>query len=299
MKEIVLITGANGFVAKRLSHLLLPRFHVRFLTRNPENDDEFHWDLQKQIIDIHALMGVDHIIHLAGADISEKRWTKNRKAEIISSRVDSAGLLLKKLSENNLKIKSFITASAIGYYGSSGLDQKYNEDSSKGEGFLANVVDEWEKTADQFLFEKVAERVVKIRTGVILSKEKGALPKMTLPIKYGIGSTLGTGTQYVSWIHIDDICKIYQLVLERSDLHGVFNGVSPNPVTNRELTIEIARKIKRPILFPSIPSWILKILFGEMSSVLLDNIKVSSQKIEKAGFQFQFSNIKETLDNLL
>lgn len=299
MKEIVLITGANGMVAKRLRQLLLPRFNVRFLTRNPKKDDEFHWDLQKQIIDVHALIGVNHIIHLAGADISEKRWTKSRKAEIISSRVDSAELLFKKLSENNLKIKSFITASAIGYYGSSDQVQKLNEASSKGDGFLADVVDQWERVADQFLLEKVAERVVKIRTGVILAKEKGALPKMTLPIKYGIGAPLGTGKQNISWIHIDDICRIYQFVIERSELQGVFNGVSPNPVTNKELTREIARKIKRPTLFPSIPSWILKIVFGEMSSVLLDNIKVSSQKIEKAGFQFQFPNIKEALDNLL
>jgi uncharacterized protein (TIGR01777 family) len=299
MKEIVLITGANGFVAKRLSQILLPRFHVRYLSRSPKNEDEFHWDLQKQIIDVHALVGVDHIIHLAGADISEKRWTHDRKNEIISSRVQSARLLLKTLSQNKIYIKSFISASAVGYYGSNSDNSGFTEEALKGEGFLANVVDEWEKAADQFLLEKVAERVVKIRTGVILAKEKGALPKMTLPIKYGIGSPLGTGTQYLSWIHIDDICQIYQLVLERSDLQGVFNGVSPNPVTNKELTKEIARKIKRPILFPSIPSWILKIVFGEMSSVLLDNIKVSSQKIEKAGFKFQFSNIKEALENLL
>ena len=299
MKEIVLITGANGLVAKRLAQFLLPRFHIRFLSRHPKNGNDFKWDVEKQTIDIKGLLGVDHIIHLAGADISEKRWTKIRKEEILSSRVDSAGLLLKNLSENNLRIKSFISASAIGYYGSSDLDQKFDETSSKGDGFLADVVDQWEKAADQFLLERVAERVVKIRTGVILAKEKGALPKMALPVKYHVGSPLGTGQQNISWIHIEDICRIYQFVLERSDLQGVFNAVSPFPVSNKELTIEIAHKLRRPIFFPSIPKWVLKMVFGEMASVLLDNCKVTSQKIEKEGFQFKYPNIKEALDNLI
>lgn len=298
MKEIVLITGANGLVAKRLAQLLLPRFHVRFLSRQPKNDHEFQWDVQKQTIDVNGLLGIDHIIHLAGADISEKRWTKSRKAEIISSRVDSAGLLLKKLSENNIKIKSFITASAIGYYGHSDQDQKFNEASSKGEGFLADVVDQWEKAADQFIKDNIAERVVKIRSGVILAKKKGALLKMALPIKYRVGSPLGTGEQNISWIHIEDICRIYQFVLERSDLHGAFNAVAPYPVSNRELTIEIAHKLKRRIIFPPIPSIILKMIFGEMASVLLDNVYISSKKIEKEGFQFQYPKIKEALQNL-
>ena len=135
---------------------------------------------------------------MAGSESSEKRWTKFRKEEILSSRGDSAGLLLNNLSKNNLRIKSFISASAIGYYGSSDLDRKFDETSSKGDGFLADVVDQWEKAADQFLLERVAERVVKIRTGVILAKEKGVLPKMALPIKYGIGSPLGSGKQFLS-----------------------------------------------------------------------------------------------------
>ena len=299
MKEIVLITGANGLVAKRLAQLLLPRFHIRFLSRHPKNGNDFQWDVQKQTIDIKGLLGVDHIIHLAGADISEKRWTKIRKEEILSSRVDSAGLLLKNLSENNLRIKSFISASAIGYYGSSDLDQKFDETSSKGNGFLADVVDQWEKAADPFLLERVAERVVKIRTGVILAKERGVLPKMALPVKYHVGSPLGTGQQNISWIHIEDICRIYQFVLERSDLQGVFNAVSPFPVPNKDLTIEIARKLRRPIFFPSIPKWVLKMVFGEMASVLLDNCEVTSQKIEKEGFQFKYPNIKQALDNLI
>lgn len=299
MKEIVLITGANGLVAKRLSQILLPRFHVRYLTRNPKNENEFLWDVAGESIDVNGLYDTNHIIHLAGADISEKRWTSNRKNEIISSRVQSANLLLKTLVENNIKIKSFISASAVGYYGSGEERQVFSEEATKGDGFLAKVVEEWEKAADQFLLNKVAERVVKIRTGVILAKEKGALPKMALPIKYGIGSPLGTGKQFLSWIHIDDICKIYQFVLERSDIQGIYNGVSPHPVTNKEITYEIAHKLKRSILIPTIPKWVLKIIFGEMSSVLLDNNKVTSQKIEKEGFQFQYPNIKEALDNLI
>jgi len=215
MKEIVLITGANGLVAKRLRQILLPRFHIRFLTRYPKNEEEFEWDIQKQFLDINGIQGVDHIIHLAGTDISEKRWTPERKKEIISSRVQSANLLLKTLLQNNIRLKSFISASAVGYYGSSSENQVFSEETPKGTGFLADVVEEWERAADQFLIEKVADRVVKIRSGVILAQEKGALPKMLLPIKYGIGSPLGTGKQFLSWIHIDDICKIYQFVLER------------------------------------------------------------------------------------
>lgn len=299
MKEIVLITGANGFVANRLAKILLPFYSVRFLTRHPKKADEYKWDLFHHYIDPKALEQVSHIIHLAGADISEKRWTSKRKQEIKSSRIDSAQLILESMKEQNIKIQSFITASAIGIYGNSSEQTPLNENALKGEGFLAGVVSEWEQVADDFLNLHVAERVVKVRTGVILSKEKGALPKMVRPILWGVGAPLGSGDQYISWIHIEDVCQIYKFLLDHKTLKGVFNAVAPENITNKEFTYLTAKLIKRYILFPFIPAPLIRIIFGEMAQVLMDNIPVSSRKIEGEGYSFQFKNLKSALENLL
>lgn len=299
MKEIVLITGASGAIARTLSKKLENEYSIRFLTRKKEADNEFEWDLENQIIDEKAFENVSHIIHLAGANISEKRWTDDRKKELISSRVDSAKLILNTLKKKNLKLKSFISASGINYYGTKTTDQIFNENDASGNDFLSEVVVVWEKAADEFKVENIAERVVKIRTAVVLSKTEGALEKMMTPIKFGIGSPLGSGKQYMPWIHIDDICSIYEFALKNPEVEGSFNASAPEHTTNENLTKLIAQVLKKPLFIPNVPAFILKLIFGELADALLEGSRASSEKIQKAGFEFKFPNLKIALEDLL
>lgn len=299
MKEIVLITGANGLVAKELSKKLERDYTVRFLTRKKQNSNDFEWDIKKATIDEKAFENVSHIIHLAGANISEKRWTDERKKELISSRVDSAGLLLKTLQKNNIRLKSFISASGINYYGTKTTEKIFTENDSPGNDFLSEVVVLWEKAADDFKEQNVAERVVKVRTAVVLSEKDGALKKMLPPVKMGIGSPIGTGKQYMPWIHINDICSIYEFALKNTELDGAFNANSPQHTTNENLTKKMAEVLHKPLFMPNVPAFVLKLMFGELSEALLEGSRASSEKIQKAGFQFEFSDLKDALKNLL
>lgn len=299
MKEIVLITGANGLVAKELSKKLEKDYTVRFLTRKKQNSNDFEWDIKKGTIDEKAFDDVSHIIHLAGANISEKRWTDERKKELISSRVDSAGLLLKTLQKNNIRLKSFISASGINYYGTKTTEKIFTENDDPGNDFLSEVVILWEKAADNFKEQNVAERVVKVRTAVVLSEKDGALKKMLPPVKMGIGSPIGTGKQYMPWIHINDICSIYEFALKKSELDGAFNANSPQHTTNENLTKNMAEVLHKPLFMPNVPAFVLKLMFGELSEALLEGSRASSEKIQKAGFQFEFPDLKDALKNLL
>ncbi len=299
MKEIVLITGANGLVDKELSKKLEKDYTVRFLTRKKQNSNDFEWDIKKGTIDEKAFENVSHIIHLAGANISEKRWTDERKKELISSRVDSAALLLKTLQKNNIRLKSFISASGINYYGTKTTEKIFTENDDPGNDFLSKVVILWEKAADDFKEQNVAERVVKIRTAVVLSEKDGALKKMLPPVKMGIGSPIGTGKQYMPWIHINDICSIYEFALKNSELDGAFNANSPQHTTNENLTKNMAEVLHKPLFMPNVPAFVLKLMFGELSEALLEGSRASSEKIQKAGFQFEFPELKRALEDLL
>lgn len=299
MKEIVLITGANGLVAKELLKKLEKEYTVRFLTRKKKESNEFEWDIHRGTIDEKAFEDVSHVIHLAGANISEKRWTDKRKKELISSRVDSAGLILKTLKKKNIKLKSFISASGINYYGTKTTEQIFTENDSPGNDFLSEVVVLWERAADDFKTQNIAERVVKVRTAIVLSEKDGALKKMLPTIKMGIGSPLGSGKQYMPWIHIKDICSIYEFALKNSELDGAFNATSPQHTTNENLTKEMAEVLKKTLFMPNVPGFVLKLLFGELASALLEGSRASSEKIQKAGFQFEFPELKGALENLL
>lgn len=299
MKEIVLITGASGAIARALSKKLENQYSIRFLTRKKEAENEFEWDLENQIVDENAFENLSHIIHLAGANISEKRWTEDRKKELISSRVDSAKLILNTLKKKNLKLKSFISASGINFYGTKTTDKIFTENDAPGNDFLSEVVVVWEKAADEFKEQNISERVVKIRTAVVLSKNEGALAKMMTPIKFGIGSPLGSGKQYMPWIHIDDICSIYEFALKNPEVEGSYNASAPQHTTNENLTKLIAKVLNKPLLMPNVPTFILKLIFGELADALLEGSKASSEKIEKAGFEFQFSDLKMALEDLL
>lgn len=299
MKEIVLITGAGGLIARELSKQLENNYTIRFLTRKKKHDHEFEWDLTKGTIDEKALEGVSHVIHLAGANISEKRWTDERKKELISSRTDSAGLILQSLKQKNTKLKSFISASGINYYGTETTEKIFTEEDGPGNDFLSEVVVQWEKAADQFKEQQLAERVVKLRTAVVLSEKDGALKKMLPTIKMGIGSPLGNGKQYMPWIHIKDICAMYEFALKNPEINGAFNAVAPEYATNKDLTEKIVQVLKKPLFMPNVPGFVLRLVFGELSDAVLKGSRASSEKILTAGFQFEFPDLKRALENLL
>jgi uncharacterized protein len=299
MKEIILITGAGGLIARELSKRLEKDYTVRFLTRKKRHENEFEWNIKEKTIDEKAFEGISHIIHLSGANISEKRWTDKRKKELISSRVDSADLLLQTLRKKNIRLKSFISASGINYYGTKTTEKIFNENDAPGNDFLSEVVVLWEKAADQFKEQNLAERVVKIRTAVVLSEKDGALKKMLPTIKMGIGSPLGSGNQYMPWIHINDICSIYELALQNSEMNGAYNAVSPQHITNKNLTEKIAEVLKKPLFMPNVPRFVLKLIFGELADALLEGSRASAEKILKAGFHFEFPDLKIALEDLL
>lgn len=298
MKEVVLITGANGMVAKNLPKVLQDDFQIRFLTRKKTNENEYEWDVENNEIDIDVFKNVSHIIHLAGSGIADKRWTRKRKDIILSSRIDSAKLILKTLKNHQIKITSFVSASAIGYYGTETSRTIYEENMRKGKDFLSDVCYEWENVAEQFGCENVSKRIIIFRIGIVLSKSGGALKKMMLPIKYYMGAVLGKGNQYMPWIHVDDLSYMIKYALKNRELQGIYNAVSPEHITNKEFTLTLAKKMRRPIFFPSIPSFIIKLIFGHSSILLLEGSRVSSKKIGKKGFKFKYHNLKNALQNL-
>lgn len=298
MKEVVLITGAGGSVAKVLAKKLENEYTVRFLTRTKKHENDFEWNIKNGTIDEKAFENISHVIHLAGANISEKRWTDERKKEIISSRVDSAQLILKTLQKKNIQLKSFISASAVGIYGAITSEKIFKEEDEKGNDFLSEVVILWEKAADEFLEKGVAERVVKVRIAIVLSETEGALKKMAAPVKFGIGSLIGTGRQYIPWIHIDDLSSVFEYAVKNENIKGAYNASAPQHTDNENLTKEIAEVLNKPMFMPNIPGLVMKLMFGELSVALLEGSRTSSEKLQNAGFQFKFPNLKNALEDL-
>tara|TARA_R100000935_G_scaffold39880_1_gene61395 strand:+ start:344 stop:1249 length:906 start_codon:yes stop_codon:yes gene_type:complete len=298
----VLITGATGLVGSNVSKKCLTKgYEVNYLTtskekvKHKENYKGFFWDPDNNLIDDECLNKVDVIIHLAGASIA-KRWTNSYKEEIINSRVDTATLLFNRLKATNQSVKQFISASAIGIYPSS-LQNLYKEDYDRiDDSFLAEVVEKWEAAADQFKGPQT--KVAKVRTGLVLSKKGGALQKMKEPADLNLGAGFGSGKQWQSWIHIQDLSNMYLHILENS-LEGVYNGVAPNPVTNNELTEGIAKQLDKKVWLPNVPAIALKVALGDMATVVLSSQLVSSDKIEDTGFNFRYKNVSKALENLL
>jgi len=298
MNTVVLITGANGMLARSLAISLGSKYTVRFLTRKVLRNNEFKWDIGLKYIDPEALKGVNHIIHLAGSSVAEKRWTLNRKREIYSSRVDSATLILDELQKNNQTIDSFISASAIGYYGSKTTNDILTEESENGGDYLGEVCKDWESVAHSFKSNHVAHKTSILRLGIVLENNAGVLKKMTPPVMWGLGAAIGTGKQWVPWIHIYDLCEMMEFLLE-NDVEGTYNAVAPEHVTNQSFTRELATVLKRKILLPNIPPLFFKLLFGEMAVVLLTGSRVSSDKIMGLGFDFKYANLHAALRNII
>ncbi len=298
----ILITGATGLIGNEIVKLCLKQdISVHYLTTSKSKIEEkenyrgFYWNAKQGDIDVHCLEGVDSIIHLAGASISEP-WTPSYKAEILESRILTGNLLFNTLQKNKHEVKHFISASGINIYPSD-FDKKYSEDSKDtATTFLGNVVSSWEEVANKFSIAGI--KVAKIRTGMVLDANEGALPKIAKPVKLGAGASLASGKQWQSWIHIEDIARLYLYVLTNS-LEGVFNAVSPQPVTNKQMTKVIADQLDKPLWLPNVPKFMLELTFGEMATLVLESQKVSSEKIEKQGFKFKYPDIKSAVKNLL
>jgi uncharacterized protein (TIGR01777 family) len=295
----VLITGGSGLIGKYITMLLISKgFKVSHLSRKPVRNDDvriFHWDPEKKIIDTEAFNGVDYLIHLTGANIGEDHWTKKRKKEIINSRIESAKLLHKVVTENKIKLKAFLSASAVGYYGSVTSDKIFIEADPPAEDFLGSTCKEWEEAAD--LFEKAGIRTVKIRTAVVLEKNDSALSKLMLPSKFGFLLQTGNGRQYMPWIHINDLCGIYLKAITDSAMSGAFNAVSPQHVSHREFMQTLGKVLKCPVFFLPVPGFIIRLVLGQMSDVVLKGSRVSSEKTEKTGYKFLFNNLADALTN--
>ena len=298
----VLITGATGLIGTELVSLLLQNgISVNYLTTskkkivNELNYNGFYWSPEQGLIDENCLMGVDSIINLAGANIA-KRWTNSYKQEIIESRLLSSALLFKAIKNNPNQVKQIVSASGTSIYPNSD-SIVYDENSTQvNDSFLGNVVVKWEESTDKFA--SLGLKVCKLRTGIVLSAKGGALVEMLKTIKLGLGSSFGSGKQIQSWIHIHDIAALYFYAI-KNNLDGVYNAVSPNPVTNEELTFSIAKVLKKPLFMPNVPKFAMKLILGEMHELLFENRNLSANKIKDKGFEFKYKSIDEALINIL
>lgn len=299
MNQHILLTGATGMLGKDLIETLLKQGHtVSVLSRKLQQINHvkvFLWDVYKQEIEANCLEGVDTIIHLAGENISKGEWTDKRKKEIIDSRVLSTQLLYKTIAETKNQVKNFISAAAVGYYGSRG-DEILTEESYPGHNFLAQCCIQWENAIDQG--NKLKLRIVKIRTGVVLAKKEGALEAMAKPVRFFAGAPLGSGKQWIPWIHYQDMTQIYLHAIDNQSLAGAYNASAPFPVTNKEMTRAIARQLHRPVWPFSVPEKILHLVLGEMSSLALNSTNTSAQKILSSGFKFKYTHIEQALADI-
>jgi len=294
-----LITGGSGLIGSEITKLLLEKNEdVNWLTSSKKNKigvKSFNWNIYANQIDENCFQDVDVIIHLAGAGIADKKWSANRKKELIDSRIKSTQLLFDTLNLRQNKPKSIICASAIGIYKNQN-DDLLNETSEIGNDFLANLTNQWENEVNKF--ETIGIRVVKIRTGIVLSKDAGYLKSVAAPAKYGLAAALGNGKMITSWIHITDMANLFLFAAKNEKMQGVYNAVAPNPVTNYEMTKQIAKALNRPFFLPNIPAFIIKLVFGEMASVIFMSQNITSKKTEETGFKFEYLKIKDALEDI-
>ncbi|UKT63082.1 TIGR01777 family oxidoreductase [Pedobacter mucosus] len=298
MAKKILITGATGLIGKELkNHLLSKGYEVNTLSRKNNNElNNYIWDVNKEEIDKNAFTNVDTIIHLAGEPVADKKWTDERKKQIIDSRVKSTELLYNSLkSLPNHQVTSFISASAVGFYGDRG-DEILTEESESGQGFLAEACILWENAVDQGNNLKL--RVVKLRTGIVLSNDGGALPQLDKSVKLFVGSSLGTGKQWTPWIHIDDMVEMYIEAITNLEMENSYNACAPFPVTNSALTKAIAKHLHRPFWPIKVPKAALNLLLGERAETVLMSNNTSAQRILDAGFKFKYTHLDDALGKL-
>ena len=310
--KTVLITGGTGLVGTALTKVLLQQgYHITILTRDPKKSTVrgafgnqvtyAAWNVKAQTIDVDAVLQADCIVHLAGAGVVDKRWTDAYKKEIVDSRINSSKLLADTLFKNAHHVKAFISSSATGWYGADtaqSIREGFTEEAPAAEDFLGETCRLWEASSLQV--EQLGIRRVCLRTGIVLAKEGGALAQFKKPIKLGVAGILGSGNQIVSWIALEDLCQIYCFAIENDSMDGSYNAVAPKPVSNKTLTLALAKTLKGKWFIPvHVPEFVLKIMLGQSSIEVLKSTTVSSRKIEMAGYQFKLPAIDMAIEALV
>ena len=305
----VLLTGGTGMIGTHLQKILIDKgYAVIVLERDnakekllsSKNITYAKWNVEKAEIDKNAIASADYIIHLAGANVAEKRWTDERKKEIVESRTKSGDLLVKSLKEIPNKIKAVISASAIGWYGADttqSLQRGFKESAPAANDFLGETCKFWEASIQPV--EQSNKRLAVLRFGVVLSNSGGALPEFKKPLKFGVAGILGDGKQIISWIHVDDLCRLLLFAMEQENITGVYNAVAPKPVSNKTLTLQLAKNMRGKFHIPMhVPAFALKLALGEMSTEVLKSAAVNSDKISSAGFKFLYPSVEAALEDL-
>lgn len=302
MKENVLISGGSGFIGKQLTNLLIENgFSVSILSRSDKQNTSdisyYKWDVPTRFIEEESVLKADYIIHLAGENIAEKPWTAKRKEEIVQSREESVQLIYEVLKKNHKKLDAFISASGVGIYGALNGEEICTENTAPVNDFLGSTCQKWEAAADTIA--DLGIRVLKIRTGLVLGKDDGFLKKLIPIFKYRLGAALGSGKQYMPWIHVDDLCAIYLEAIKNKNSTGVYNAAIFDNTTNTVFSKTLAKVYGYSIWLPNVPAFLIKMALGEMAQIILTGRRVSSEKIEKTGFQFRFVNLEQALRDCL
>jgi uncharacterized protein (TIGR01777 family) len=300
MDKKVLITGGSGLVGSYLTTLLIKKgYRVAWLSSSNTSRSgviTYNWDIRKNEIDVQALENAYAVIHLAGASVADGKWTSKRKKLIIKSRTKSAQLLYEAMQSEARIPEVFVSASAIGIYPYDQAEALKEED-SKGDHFLAEVSKQWEEATDKFA--EAGIRTAKFRIGVVLSKDRGALPQIAKPIRYGVGAPIGSGKQMMSWIDIEDLCNAFIYAIEAESFSGVYNAVTSHPVSNKEMTKTVADVLGKPLWLPNVPEFVIKSVFGEKAEIILRGQNVSNEKLKGAGFQFKYDDIYKAVEHQL
>lgn len=301
--QTILITGGTGLVGGHLIPKLTSKgYKIHVLSRSKQDSKEEHvsffkWNIKEQFIEDGALDNVDYIIHLAGAGIADSKWTDNRKEILIDSRVDSLQLIYDEIKKSGNKPAKLISTSGIGYYGAYTTDKIFEETDKPGEDFVSEICVKWEQAASQFL--TLGMNVVIPRVAVVLADNGGALDRMKTPTKFNIGSPLGSGEQYMPWIHMDDVCRFYIEAIENEKINGVYNLSADEHVTNKVFSKTLASTMGKAHFFPNVPAFMLKLLFGEMANIILKGSRVSNEKLNETGFDFKFRELKKALADVI
>ena len=298
---VILISGGTGLVGKALSKRLIVEGHeIRILSRNPQSSltmKSFYWNVDKNEIDEKAFDGVEHIVHLAGSGIADKRWTESRKKDVIESRVNSMKLITSVVEKKNIQLKSFVGASAIGIYGMTTSETVFTETDTGKDDFLMESCIQWEHSYQQI--QTLSNKSCIIRIGVVLSKNGGALKRLLPLFQFGLGSALGSGKQYMPWIHLDDLVSVFHEALFNPNYNGIYNAVSAEETTNNSFSKQLAKSLAKPFFLPRVPAFVLKLVFGEMANVLLEGSRVNNQKLIDKGFQFKHPALAEALMEII
>tara|TARA_R110000782_G_scaffold270486_1_gene372050 strand:+ start:118622 stop:119539 length:918 start_codon:yes stop_codon:yes gene_type:complete len=303
MAKKVLITGGTGLVGTVLAKLIVEKGDLVTILTRDKNRTSKHpnitysfWDIDQGIIDKEELLSANYMVHLAGAGIADKPWSEKRKKEILDSRVEPIKLIHNGLKNNSHQLKAFVSASGVGYYGAITTNTIFEETATPANDFLGETCLKWEQAVDEL--NDLSIRTVKLRTGIVLAKNGGALPKMMQPFKFGLGAALGSGKQIMPWIHIDDLAQLYVAAIENHSFNGAYNSIAGN-VSNKDFSKMLSKAMNKPFWLPNVPGFMLKLFLGEMAVILLEGSAASNQKLLQTGFNFQFADLEEGLRKLV